>query len=508
MSIFYICGKPGGGKSYLGVRQIVEELGIPTSDRYIVTNIELIFGDREMVEDAPLPWLWRNFGWLLRRLGKFPPEAAQIRTLKGLATYCHEHFEHEVNLRERIRILDDSESGEFWLYEPGRKFEKRKKIKVGKHERDVPDFEDRAERGCLYVIDECHNYFPAREWQLTGNDATFFLSQHRKLNCDVILITQHPEQCDKALRRLAQEYMTVRNLSREPFLGFNLASWFGEFRFLRMLNSPQSGNPCVFDSGFVSLNTEEIGALYDTMQGVGIAGRVVAKRELRGRSLWWLVLPMAGFAVAAWAVLTHVSEINHAVASGLGKVLFHASTNMVAAVHLPQAAPSTVSQAPAPLASISPTTATVHEGPVLGPTEPTNEVYCIGYCLFRGPVAYLSDGSVVTADDGLQKIERARVTISGRVYPVRRLRNVDAAVDFSAAPPHLAGLIFPPAPAVVSSPAPAGSIPRSADDQQVAAPQERTTVTPAIHGQGGTPPPRLNGIATMGRQFSPNLQNQ
>ncbi len=242
--------------------------------------------------------------------------------LKGLATYCHEHFNHEVNLRERIRILDDTESGEFWLYEPGRKFENRKKIKVGKHERDVPDFEDRAERGCLYVIDECHNYFPAREWQLTGNDATFFLSQHRKLNCDVILITQHPEQCDKALRRLAQEYMTVRNLSREPFLGFNLASWFGEFRFLRMLNSPQSGNPCIFDSGFVSLNTQEIGALYDTMQGVGIAGRVVAKREQRGRSLWWLLVPMAGFGLAAWMVLSHIRAINHAVASGLGKDAF------------------------------------------------------------------------------------------------------------------------------------------------------------------------------------------
>src|SRR5580692_1543897 len=325
MSIFYICGKPGGGKSYLGVRQVVEELGIPTSDRYIVTNIELIFGDRETVEDMPLPWAWRSFGWLLRLLGRVPPETVRKKTLKGLATYCHEHFKHEVNLRERIRILDDSESGEFWLYEPGRKFEQRKKIKVGKHERDVPDFEDRAARGCLYVIDECHNYFPAREWQLTGNDATFFLSQHRKLNCDVILITQHPEQCDKALRRLAQEYMTVRNLSREPFLGFNLASWFGEFRFLRMLNSPQSGNPCVFDSGFVSLNTQEIGALYDTMQGVGIAGRVVAKREQRGRSLWWLVVPMVAFAVGAWVVLSHIREINHSVASGLGRMLFHAS---------------------------------------------------------------------------------------------------------------------------------------------------------------------------------------
>jgi hypothetical protein len=74
MSIFYICGKPGGGKSYLGVRQIVEELGVAISDRYIVTNIELIFGDRETVDEIPLPWVWRNFGWLLRLLGKVPPD--------------------------------------------------------------------------------------------------------------------------------------------------------------------------------------------------------------------------------------------------------------------------------------------------------------------------------------------------------------------------------------------------------------------------------------------------
>lgn len=139
---------------------------------------------------------------------------------------------------------------------------------------DVPDFEDRAERGCLYVIDEVHVYFGARDWQATGGDATFFLSQHRKLNCDVVMITQHPEQTDKALRRLAQEYMSVRNLLREPILGFNLGTLFGAFRYVRTLNSPQSPNPAVFESGFVSLNPEEIGKLYDTTAGVGIAGRV------------------------------------------------------------------------------------------------------------------------------------------------------------------------------------------------------------------------------------------
>jgi hypothetical protein len=499
MSIFYICGKPGGGKSYLGVRQIVEELGIPTSDRYIVTNIELIFGDRETVEEVPLPWAWRCFGWLFRLFGKVPPETTRKRTLKGLATYCHEHFKHEVNLRERIRILDDSESGEFWLYEPGRKFEQRKKIKVGKHERDVPDFEDRAARGCLYVIDECHNYFPAREWQLTGNDATFFLSQHRKLNCDVILITQHPEQCDKALRRLAQEYMTVRNLSREPFLGFNLASWFGEFRFLRMLNSPQSGNPCVFESGFVSLNTAEIGALYDTMQGVGIAGRVVAKREQRGRSLWWLLVPMAVFAVGSWLVLSHVREINHAVASGLGKMLFHASTNVVAAVHLPQMAAVTAGPVPLP-ASASPLPGS--DGVFRSNSaQPTNEVYCVGFCLVGGPVAYLSDGSTVTPDDGLEKIERNRVTIAGHVYPVRKFRNDEV---------RPASWSSPASPAVFVSPwvsAPASQNVPPAQTWSPAPPVNQVDVLPAIHGQGGEPPPRLNGIGAMSRQFSQGRQN-
>jgi hypothetical protein len=501
MSIFYICGKPGGGKSYLGVRQIVEELGIATSDRYIVTNIELMFGDRETVEESTLPWAWRHFGWVLRRLGRVPPETTRKKTLKGLATYCHEHFKHEVNLRERIRILDDSESGEFWLYEPGRKFEKRKQIKVGRHERDVPDFEDRAERGCLYVIDECHNYFPAREWQLTGNDATFFLSQHRKLNCDVILITQHSEQCDKALRRLAQEYMTVRNLSREPFLGFNLASWFGEFRFLRMLNSPQSGNPCVFESGFVSLNTEEIGALYDTMQGVGIAGRVVAKREQRGRSLWWLLVPISIVVVAACLVFSHIREINHAVASGLGRMLFHASTNVVAAVHLPQVVSQTAGVVPLP-----PTTGFV-PGPVsrdafrLNARVPTNDVYCVGYCIIGGPVAFLSDGSRVTPDEGLQKIERNRVTISGRVYPVRQFRDGDFRMGYAGSGSSPALFAPPASPAFVSETAP---IPSSWTPLH---PVNQADILPAIHGQGGGSPPALNGFSRMGGQFSQGRQN-
>ena len=47
------------------------------------------------------------------------------------------------------------------------------------------------------------------------------------MKCDVCMVTQHVDQCDKALRRLAQEYMTVRNLSREPVMGFRLGRCSG-----------------------------------------------------------------------------------------------------------------------------------------------------------------------------------------------------------------------------------------------------------------------------------------
>jgi len=257
MSIFYIVGKPRGGKSLTAVKTIVLELLNPDSKRFIVTNIRL--------------------------------------KLPELAEYLHKHCKHEVDLASRVRILEDDEAGEFWLYEPGRVYEQRKTIKVNRRggSMDIPDFEDRAtgngNEGTLYVIDEVHLYFPAREWQKTGADCTYFMSQHGKLHCDVCLVTQHPDQCDKALRRLAQEYMVVRNLSREPVMGFRIGNLF---RFGRCLNSPTSANPAKFDSGFMPLDLD-LGNLYDTTQGVGIVGGLVPNNEKRGRSLWWLLIPAA-----------------------------------------------------------------------------------------------------------------------------------------------------------------------------------------------------------------------
>ena len=401
MSIFYICGKPGGGKSYVGVKQICEELADPKSDRFIVTNIAL--------------------------------------NMPNLAEWCHKHCKHEVNLQERIRILDDAQCGEFWLYEPHYKFEKRRTLDMGRRKMDVPDFEERAKRGCLYVIDEVHVYFGARDWQATGSDATFFLSQHRKLQCDVILITQHPEQTDKALRRLAQEYMSMRNLAREPVLGFRLGNFF---RYVRTLNSPQSPNPAVFETGFVSLKPEEIGKLYDTTAGVGIAGRVTPRSEKRGRSVWWLVPIVLSFIIAFVLFVENFHRLSDAFNFFLRKAFVRGQASMTSALHLSVSPPSLNTGHSVKLAPAS----NVSEVFTQTSSLDTNSLFCTGWIYFdRNIQVFMSDGSTFDSRSGDVTVATRRyVVVGGKRYSCRQIfssTNSSVQSDISGIYPDVSCLI-------------------------------------------------------------------
>jgi hypothetical protein len=293
MSEFFIVGKPRGGKSYLGVKYIYETLLASKGAvlRPIVTNIRL----------------------------NLPAIAASLKADLKL--------EYTPDLASRVRILDDAETGEFWLYTVGREFMERKEIKMRKWQFNVPDFKDRGDQGCLYVIDEIHVFFPAvmslgkgKEEMQLEDDVRFFLTQHGKMNIDIICITQHPEQVSKMFRRLAQEYMHVRNLSREPIFGFRIGNLF---RYSRSLNSPGSLNPCVFDSGFHTMDFKKYGAMYDTTQGVGIAGSIIHEPEKRGRHLGWLI---PGVAVLVWVLWwfgcrapAHVMQASQSMADKFAK---------------------------------------------------------------------------------------------------------------------------------------------------------------------------------------------
>ncbi len=295
MSIFYICGKPRGGKSYQAVKAIALELMDKRSKRNIVTNLPLMMEDYER-EYLWMPSLWFLIKWWLwlRWHGVEKPVAERrTRIASGIKSFVRDFCPHinAIDWAIRIRILKDDETGEFWLYEPGLEFSNRAKIKLNRRgsEIEVPDFhypdgsvrgdERNGNPGTLYVIDEVHIFFPARAWQRTGEDCTFFLSQHGKMKCDVIMVTQHPDQCDKALRNLAQEYMSVRNLGREPIMGFRLGNYF---RVTRMFNSPKSANPQAFDSSMVKMEWERYGDLYDTSAGVGIQGSLCSERRETG----------------------------------------------------------------------------------------------------------------------------------------------------------------------------------------------------------------------------------
>jgi hypothetical protein len=122
----------------------------------------------------------------------------------------------------------------------------------------------------------------------------------------------------------------------------------------------------------------------------------------------------------------------------------------------------------------------------------SDEVYCTGFCIFsNGPVIFLSDGTVLEGQaDGIESVSPTAVYVHGKKYVVRRYR---------------------PAPYVVpmSNDGATGGTgqPQTTIAYQEQKPVNQAIILPAIHAQGGTQPPRLNGFGEMNRRFSPGRQN-
>lgn len=248
--INFVTGRPGAGKSFFGVMQICKELA--NTERFIVTNLPL--------------------------------------NLEALADWCHDHIEKPVDLSRRLKLINDSEVPSFWLYSPLGRLKERVRLPGIGGDWEFPDFSARSAAwpGCLYVIDEVHLFFNARAWQKVTQDAEFFMSQHRHLRCDVILISQHPEKVDKNFRRNAQDFTEIRNLGNEKFLlGVSLR---GVCRWATFLDCPRPGSSeAPMESGTFRFNIKEYGALYDTSAGVGLVGKISTNEQKRGRHPVWLV---------------------------------------------------------------------------------------------------------------------------------------------------------------------------------------------------------------------------
>lgn len=224
MSIHFVLGKPGGGKTLYAMKLILEELR--QGDRLVVTNVAL--------------------------------------NLSRFNEYIQEKYPGEtINLWQRVSVLTEDMCREFWKY------------------RTMPGIED---KGAFIVLDELHLFFNAREWMNTGKDCLHYLSQHRKLGDDVICVTQHVGNVDKQFRSVAQDFTLVVNGFKQKLGLFRGLPCFNRYTYS---SEPNGTRVEPDDTGHFRLDAKGIASCYNTAAGVGVHGRGADKAEKRrGLPLW------------------------------------------------------------------------------------------------------------------------------------------------------------------------------------------------------------------------------
>lgn len=264
MAIKAISGKPGGGKSMFATKLIIEEL---------------VHGSRCVVTNLPL-------------------------RLPELNAYLQEKYpEKTINLFERVFMLDDDQAGQFWLHrgpESSGVFVLEKE--TGKMTYTVSG----KPAGVMFVIDEIHNYFNAREWMKTGKGALYYLSQHRKLGDDVIWVTQSIGNVDKQFRSMTQDYTYIRNLGKERFGFFRSFPLFLRQTYL----DPATATSSPMMTTTFTLDVKGIASCYDTAAGVGIKGfgADIGERK-KGLSPVYMILGVVAIAVGIMFVPKLIGKV-------------------------------------------------------------------------------------------------------------------------------------------------------------------------------------------------------
>lgn len=293
--ITFICGKPGGGKSLTALREMAIALDDPQGP-FIVTNLSL------------------RLDSIMQRWG----------------------IESALN---RIRILDDSEIGEFYLCRRGDSgdFDLPLHVPAGLGY-EVPDLgseklDSVVERGTLYIIDEVHVHFHARQWQRVGMATQFWATQHRKINDRVLLLTQKIEQVEKQLRNLGQEYWLCENLQKKagPVKWVRHSSKIKVHRYL----SPNSQAEKQADSFEFSMDGT-LFELYDTSGGVGVRARGIKEKDGSKRGMnvkLFLVLSLViivggGFALMKGSRVAVTKGLEHSGSMEAVKKIEESSTTV------------------------------------------------------------------------------------------------------------------------------------------------------------------------------------
>lgn len=332
--------------------KICEEL--ERTDRFIVTNVPLILTIVEGPERMQV--LFERLAQLAQaRSEKHKKKIESAALYWTLSEYCQAFIRRPVDVKRRVVCLTEDQTREFWRYVPIGDFDTPEagaaavKVQFGidcpvpetfRNESNVrpsvgyilpnlpdpmhghvPDFTFRKGKpGVYYVLDEVHQHFSSRLWQKTGTQAERYMSQLRKLNDDLDLVTQHPEKVDKNFRRNATDWIQVQNMSKSPmFMGVTFHKRF------RCLEYQQPEMPLRFDkptrtTWYNLESNRRYEWLYKTAEGVGVSGGIVAEdSRFKGRhwSIW--VIAVAAICVGAFFLpRVLMNTMTHLVSSTTG----------------------------------------------------------------------------------------------------------------------------------------------------------------------------------------------
>lgn len=344
MSVQFVFGKPGGGKSLFAFRRIINELR--HGKRPIVTNLPVL------------------------------PDK--------LNEYLQETFPNEtVDVLGRVRLITTQQLGQWWRYRgrpagsddslrqwvdlppPTTTRKTRGPAKMAEPDPEAEDDTDGATDfstspgPVLYVLDEIHIRFNARSWQATGAAALFYLSQHRKLGDDVVMISQTPAQVDKQLRSLSQEWIHVTNLGKLKTALF----WTLPRRMLWRSYAalPGPGEP-IMETGILKPESPGWADCYETAAGNSILGQTGADKadRTKGPSIVIGIVLAAAIAILAVRYIPDLFAFGFdRITGGTPKLAPKPTTNA------PPSAPVVVAQAPVEVSPSEPEPQVEQGSPVL-----------------------------------------------------------------------------------------------------------------------------------------------
>jgi Zonular occludens toxin (Zot) len=433
VSIHFISGKPGAGKSLYATKLVFEELRF--GNRQIVTNLALKpgelnayyhrhYGDASGIRRFRVPrflnfLFWILPDWLIFKVFPVSLQQMEERTKSPQVD----------DICSRITLITDEDLPTFFTKRPGIKIDSisNEDWRMGMR----PDYTVVKDHGVFFVLDEVHIAFNSRAWALTGAEVLYYLSQHRKLGDDVLCITQSVANVDKQFRSVAQDFTYIRNLGKESFGHFRLP-----MRFIRKTYAqpPVGDKSEPMEMGSFALDVNGLATCYDTAKGVGIHGRAGADTKHRKKGIHWLWF-VVGLPVLLFGGMHYIPPL-------IAKHLSHAPA-------LP--AHTAIAQ------SLETNSATLQDGHLDGPVQQnprsdflpsrymrTNEeVYCVGWVKYGTEyLAFTSDGNTYSsADSELDFIRKREISILGKIYKIK-LR--PAASEFESQPQHeFSGVVIP-----------------------------------------------------------------